>query len=110
VSRIVRFPRPVSPQVGAALIEEARAARARRLCDAVLMLADECRGWNADLAHTQQWRCLHAAANRVANAVQNPVELNEQERDRLFAALAELAAALSLLANELGVLALRCRK
>jgi hypothetical protein len=74
------------------------------------MLADECCGWNADLAHTQQWRHLHSAANGLADAVQNPVDLNEHKRERFFAALAEFAAAASRIANELGLFAPRCRK
>ena len=107
--QVVRFPRPKSPPTEAAM-KEARAAAARRLCGAVLSMADELRGWNADVARTQHWRCLFTAANRMAAEVIHPRNLNEDESRDFFEALTELTQALGYFANELGILAARGRQ
>ena len=107
--QVVRFPRPKSPPTEAA-IREARAADARRLCAAVLSMADELRGWNADIARTQHWHCLFTAASRMAAEVLHPRNMNEAEARVFFEALTELTQALGYFANELGILAARGRQ
>jgi hypothetical protein len=108
--RVVPFPRTVSPQVITAEIERRRAAAFRNLRAAVLSMADELRGWNADLVRSQQWRGLLTAADRMAAEVRFPFNLNEDEGREFFEALIELAAALGYFGNELGVLAARGRR
>jgi hypothetical protein len=108
---IVAFPRQPVQRSAADLrreTERQRAAVFRGLCGAVLSVADELRGWNADVVHGQRWRCLSDAANRMAAETESPWKpLRESESRDFFGALYEMAGAMGHFASEFGVLAAR---